>query len=348
MGEVDDGSLTHGNNWLLEEREDQRAIIVLSTGFEVMHDYILLVISVIGCVSSACMLGYSLFIARLRQKQAYAGDPVAAKHIVLPCYKPILQGMITFYALFAAVLLLTFTDPDSEAVHVLQYFGFALMVIFSITPALLIQSSVSIKSFWSIALTIFPWWLVCTILWVVAINVESIYCLFMSLFLLCSCVPTATVSMGILSKHIKSRVQLGSHSNRNAAEFLLVYSLFYAIIIILYMTLDRSGDLSVVFAVITFLFNQLFPWLNHRTLLADTKFWRGLGRHNEGLTVDDKLRESGVDVHRPTMELHFVTSSLQSLLSEIRPISLDFAYLQLVTYLGQGASAKVYEGRYSG
>eukprot|EP01031_Cornospumella_fuschlensis_P035036 gene35036-42432_t len=170
----------------------------------------------------------------------------------------------------------------------------------------------------------------------------------MSLFVICSCVPTAIVSLGILTKRIKSRVQLGSRSNRNAAEFLLVYSVFYAVFVVLYMSSDHSGDISLIFAVIIFLFNQIFPWLNHRTLLADTKFWRGLGRHNEGLTVDEKLRESGVDVHRPTMELNFVTSSLQSLLSEIRPISLDFAYLQLVTYLGQGASAKVYEGKYSG
>jgi len=51
----------------------------------------------------------------------------------------------------------------------------------------------------------------------------------------------------------------------------------------------------------------------NRTLLADTKFWRGLGKHNQGINIDNELRESGVDIHRPTMELGIASSSFQKM-----------------------------------
>lgn len=193
---------------------------------------------------------------------------------------------------------------------------------------------------------LFPWWVVGTILWSVAVIIADGNAVALSIFVIYVCLPPAILSTGILTKQIKSRVQLGSWSNRNAAELLLTYSLVYAI----YMSLHLScpnGTIDFVYVCCTFIVNLFFPWLNHRTLLADTKFWRGLGRCNQGgLEVGDALRSSGVDVHRPTMELNFVTSSFQEAMAGTRGLAVDFAFLQLQRYLGQGAAAKVYQGKY--
>lgn len=307
----------------------------------------LLIVSLVGCVSSAGLLGYSSYVAALRQKQAYAGDQTAAKYIVLPCYKPIIKGMVVFYLLFALALLISVASPGNDADSIVQYLGFCLIVVFSITPVLLVQSSVSIRAFRNLFLLLFPWWAISTVLWIAGTEVERGSAALLGVFTALACIPPMALSIGILTKRVKSRVQLGSRSNRNTPELLLSYSALFAAFMVFRISYGSSGIVALVFGLLTFGFNQLFPWMNHRTLLADTKFWRGLGRHNQGgLDIDDNLRESGVDVHRPTMELNFVTSSLQSAMSEVRGLAVDFAYLQLQQMIGQGATAKVYMGKY--
>eukprot|EP00981_Chlorochromonas_danica_P015148 scaffold10764_cov159-Ochromonas_danica.AAC.2 len=208
--------------------------------------------------------------------------------------------------------------------------------------------------------TLFPWWVISTGIWLAAVLVRdeeeggqegskrhvTSQVLYL-LYLLIATFPPILLSWGILTRRIKSRVQLGSQSNRNGAELLFLYSLIYAIYLLFATVIFSSMAIDLTFVILTFLFNQIFPWMNHRTLLADTKFWRGLGRHNQGgLEVDEVLRKSGADIHRPTMELHFVTSSLQNAMSQVRSLAIDFAFLQLQELIGQGATAKVYRGRY--
>ncbi len=156
--------------------------------------------------------------------------------------------------------------------------------------------------------------------------------------------------MLMLTKSIKSRVQLGSVSNRNSIEFLLLYSLLYGVFYVAAVSTKSSNTRFVLTAVLTavsFVCNQIFPFALYRTLLADTKFWRGLGRHNKmGINVHDDLRESGVAVFRPTMDMSVITSTFQDMMAGIDNISVDFAYLQLERIIGHGATSEVYCGRY--
>jgi serine/threonine protein kinase len=171
------------------------------------------------------------------------------------------------------------------------------------------------------------------------------------LFVLVAVVPPALLSILILTKTIKSRVQLGSVSNRNAIEFLLLYSTVYGV---LYLTADlgfRSDNakfyITAVMVSVSFIVNEIFPFALYRTLLADTKFWRGLGRHNQmGINVNDNLRDSGVAVFRPSMDLSIISSTFQNMMDGIGSISVDFAYLQLDRIIGHGATSEVYSGRY--
>ena len=39
----------------------------------------------------------------------------------------------------------------------------------------------------------------------------------------------------------------------------------------------------------------------------------GLGKHNQGIQIHEELRESGIDIHRPTMELGVAASSFQTM-----------------------------------
>jgi serine/threonine protein kinase len=99
--------------------------------------------------------------------------------------------------------------------------------------------------------------------------------------------------------------------------------------------------------VLSLIFNQIFPFAIYRSLLADTKFWRGLGRHNQrGINVNDDLRDKGVTVSRPAMGLSVINSTLMDMMSNISNITVDFAYLQLERSIGHGATSEVYCGRY--
>ena len=313
----------------------------------------LVLICILNYALTSLSLLYSVRSANQRQALAYNGDAQAAKRIILPCFKPLFQGLIVFYATLSVVLCLTYSDPTIKGkyFHVLQYFNFCSMGTYIITPVLLVQSSVSLPAFWNTAYIVIPWWLLCTALWGFSYVKDRSQFILSVLFVFFGAVPPIILSILILTKLIKSRVQLGSVSNRNSIEFLLSYSLVYGIAYLVAIIGISSDDkkfiLTAVVTAVSFLFNQIFPFALYRTLLADTKFWRGLGRHNKmGINIHDDLRESGVSVFRPTMDLSVISSTFQDMMAGIGDISIDFAYLQLERIIGHGATSEVYCGRY--
>lgn len=308
------------------------------------------------CIINYCLTTGSLLLsiraARIRQELAYGGDAAAAKRIILPCFRPLFRGLIAFYGILALALSLTFVDTDIEGgyFHILQYFNFCSISVFVITPVLLLQSSVSVGAFWKSFYIVFPWWCLCSIFWGLDYINGDYQLIFSLLFVLTASVPPVILSVLMLTKSIKSRVQLGSVSNRNSIEFLLLYALLYGVFYVAALATNSSDTrfkLTAVLTAVSFVCNQIFPFALYRTLLADTKFWRGLGRHNKmGINVHDDLRESGVAVFRPTMDMSVITSTFQDMMAGIGNISVDFAYLQLERIIGHGATSEVYCGRY--
>ncbi len=100
------------------------------------------------------------------------------------------------------------------------------------------------------------------------------------------------------------------------------------------------------------------PSPSHYTLIvSDTKYWRGIGRHNHGITGTPTGSRDGNDpsTRRDTLsrensvsqlDMRVVTHDLQSVLREIGDLTLDFAFLKIKQKLGTGAHAVAYEGSF--
>eukprot|EP00601_Ochromonadales_sp_CCMP2298_P030493 CAMPEP_0173344524 /NCGR_PEP_ID=MMETSP1144-20121109/11436_1 /TAXON_ID=483371 /ORGANISM="non described non described, Strain CCMP2298" /LENGTH=462 /DNA_ID=CAMNT_0014291489 /DNA_START=330 /DNA_END=1714 /DNA_ORIENTATION=+ len=222
-----------------------------------------------------------------------------------------------------------------------------MIVVHAITPVLLVQSSISYHAFWTAFYIITPWWALSTLFWGLSFIGGSTTFPMLVIFLLLSAVPPIVLSVLILGRFIKSRVQLGSLSNRNSIEFMLLYATVYLLTfgVVLFGRYGEQAQyiVSLVITPFSVVLGQLFPFILYRTLLADTKFWRGLGRHNQGgINTDDSCDT----VSRPTMELSIASTTFQDMMSDVGKISIDFAYLQLRKIIGHGASSEVYVGRY--
>jgi hypothetical protein len=218
-----------------------------------------------------------------------SGDEAAAKRIVLPCYKALYKMFVLIFAFLLFILVLVVSpiaDWNSEAYfRAIQYVAFSILSIYLVVPVLLVQSSISITAFRTAILVSFPWWIICTVLWITGtIVVESstswsrityvaVEVFFVFIASLCPCALCA----GILLKIVPSRVQLGSTSNRNAVELLLAYSLSFGIAYLCGIGSRRDSandeseseyvwgrDVAVAMTAISCVSNVVFPWALYR------------------------------------------------------------------------------------
>ena len=312
---------------------------------------VFIIFEAVGALVTSAAFGFLLWLSSRRRNQALKGDEASALKIVLPCWRPLYQFMMGVYFLMALGLGLTFVTPLDVVTQflVLQFTSLVMLVLYSIVPMLLTQKSVSNVAFRRTALVIAPWFCLCTLMWGLS-DMRNATQPMQIVFWVVSCIPALALSLGILCKLISSRIQMGSSSNRASVEYVLVYACFFLGINISCVDDLAAGNthriwvLASLLATFSILWNQLFPLALHRTLLADTKFWRGLGRHNRGgLGHEGK---TGLSVHKPTMDLGLVEDGLQKVMMDIEDLSIDFAYLQLTALIGEGSSAKVYQGQH--
>ncbi len=331
-----------------------------------MDEIDLLVILVVGCMCSAGCFIFWLFVAHHHQIKAYAGDERSAKRIILPFYQPFIRYFAILFLILGCCLCLLFSSDEILFSRLLQYYGFFVLSIYFLIPSFLLQTSASTKALARTFYQLFPWWFGCTMFWSLSFLADSVFPqLFFSCFLITATAVPVCVCIGILTKQLYSRVQVGSKSNRNTTELVLVFSVVFATYLTLTVSLasvegnhsnnddapyhQRQIILDAVFSCFIFVTNQLFPFALFRTLIADTKFWRGLGKHNQGgINQDETLRQSGIDVHRPTMEMNVISSTFQVMMADNNDITVDFAYLQLDQLIGEGATAKVFRGKLKG
>jgi serine/threonine protein kinase len=123
--------------------------------------------------------------------------------------------------------------------------------------------------------------------------------------------------------------------------------LFYATVIAIFQILFLvKGDTRLIdtigLTIVTIVMNFFFPLALHRSLLADTKYWRGLGTHNVGGIKS----ESADTLPKPTMDVQVASTVLQDMMLEVGNIAIDFAYLEARNRIGKGATSEVYEGFY--
>jgi serine/threonine protein kinase len=314
-----------------------------------MRWYILLV-NIIGCTLTS--IYFILWIKRsaYHQEKAYAGDAKSARRIILPFYKPLIKALVIAYVFLAISLILMYSSSTISTHRVVEYYGYISLSLYSLVPFMLLQTSASVKALWKTFFQIFPWFTISSLVWALSFINNDVGFSFSIAFVIISVSVPLILSLGILTKSIYSRVQVGSSSNRNCTELLLAYSIVYGV----YLAISSVAQtyyfaVDVYLTVALFCSNQIFPFAMYRTLIADTKYWRGLGKHNQGgIELDDTLRSSGIDVHRPTMEMNIISSSFQSMMADINEITIDFAFLQLERLIGQGATSKVFCGRLKG
>ena len=89
--------------------------------------------------------------------------------------------------------------------------------------------------------------------------------------------------------------------------------------------------------------NLVFPFALYKSLVADTKFWRGMGKFNKrGFGNADELRGGSIG----PMSVDIASRNVQKMMGKDDEIMLDFCYLKLDSLIGSGATAKVYRGYY--
>lgn len=307
-----------------------------------------ILMSIAGAVICSLLIANSIRTAHIRQELAYKGDAMAALRIILPCYKPLFRGLFFLFLSFSVALIIVsrMNLQRKEEEKVIQFYSFSLLALYCITPVLFLQSSISFNAFWKTFYTLAPWWLFGTVLWAVSLKFD--YLELELLFVYWTALPPMILSIGLLTRLIPSRIQLKSNSNRNTMEVTLMYSVLYCVAYTFFAVDNDSAiryTVSLLVAMVSLVGNILFPFALYRTLLADTKFWRGMGKHNTGIRFREEL-ETGDDLVRPTIDLRVVSSSLQKMMKDIDDLAIDFAFLQLERHIGDGATAKVYCGRY--
>lgn len=320
-----------------------------------------------GNVLTASVFYYFILLAAWKNTLALQGNSDAATRIILPCYRPIFRVMIGVYLFSAVALGLSFfvAQGPADQYYELQFASLMMLMTFSVVPLLLLQRSVTYKAFRTTACVIVPWFLLITGMWVLTtLKVNSP--LIMTLFWILSGFPSLLLSISMRFGLIKSRVHMNSRSARASVDYMLVYSVFYCIMNILGIRPIRKyledktyrvhkefhGDesdlvlIASIAAGLSILWNQLFPWAMYVSLLADTKYWRGMGRHNQqGFVVQDEAELDGERKRAPTMDIRLVTHDLQGVMREIGDVAVDFAFLEIHHKIGEGAHASVYNGK---
>jgi len=328
---------------------------------------VLTIAVIVGNLVTAGVFTYFINLAAWRRTLALQGDDSAATRIILPCYRPIFRVMVGVYMTSALALSLSFFAKQGPAdqYYELQFASLMMLMTFSVVPILLLQRSVSYKAFRVTACYIVPWFLLSTAGWAFTTLFFNSHTV-MTLFWILSGLPSLGVSFALRVGLIKSRVHMTSRSARASVDYMLVYSVFYGVMNILgigpistylqdksYRTFTEfDGDegnlvtVASIAAIFSILWNQFFPWAMYVTLLADTKYWRGLGRHNQqgfGVQAD---KQDGADRKRtPIMDIRLVTHDLQGVMREIGDIAVDFAFLEFNKKIGKGAHALVYTGK---
>ena len=115
------------------------------------------------CVACGFATGFG-FLAlvvflKARQARAYAGDQNAAHRVFLPCYYPLFRFLGVSYLVLSLILCIVFvttingdSDSNVQSRHMLvEAYLFESLVIAMIPPVLMMQSSISPRSFYRTA-----------------------------------------------------------------------------------------------------------------------------------------------------------------------------------------------------
>ena len=362
---------------------------------------------VVLLVLSALLSGSHLagFVYVSRSTRSYAADELygnarAARHTVLPAWRPLLVGCCQCLAVLAGVEVAALAAVAGGGAGLglrTTWGGWAfvdltvlcLLALDCLVPSIVAQPSVTVATFRrgtslcaaSLALNAALW--ACRV-WFANSKDRKIA----SALLICaSGLVPFSLAATLLTGAATTRVRLRSRTHRAAFVLVAAVCCLWTLCLGLRAADDPSSrslrtaasareHSAYAVAVLLLAFQGLLPVATYKTLVADTKFWRGLGRHNAnptigpsstttvGLKLADLCAPSTRQLpglparetpppppERAEMGLAVASASLQRIVEEATRDRrlLEFDHLSILKdVLGRGATAHVYRGVYRG
>ncbi|GMH72651.1 hypothetical protein TL16_g05970 [Triparma laevis f. inornata] len=287
---------------------------------------------------------------KTKRRRAQAGEEGAKAGVILPAYEQLLWMLFGAFSLIAPVhiyFLYSFTmSPNNLRMRnefmYLQISCVAFLCLYSFFPMLLIQKTDEPSS------------------------TPAVQCIEAALekptaievcFSLLGPIPPLVFHLLCVTGRLKSRIELRSNNAKMSTLFAALYSgIFLSINLfaVLYDNLGLGGSSSEMFLFLMqvgsftlLLMNLVFPFALYKSLLADTKFWRGLGRFNKGglMGGSGKDSESGLSANGEIgpVSVSVASTNLQNMMSQ-SDILLDFSHLKVGRKVGKGSTATVYRG----
>ena len=330
------------------------------------------------------------FVAVSRATRSYAseqlsGDSKRARHTILPAWRPLLVGKC--YVLAFAAAAATAAAASLIACHAIGAWGAwawadaaALVGVAdaALVPAVVAQDAVTVRAFrravalplLALVIQLGPW------AGRYFSSTESSRVAASAVLVVAGGLAPLAASLLILTGRVPSRVRLRSRTHRAAFVLHAVLAFGFALSLGLRLVdapreAPACGGAAVAVAVAELLLTALIPVAARKTLVADTKYWRGLGKHNRDselgrATTERRLpakwtlslgtwtsfRRSRDLALRPRaeMNLNVASTKLQSIVEEAsrKKSLINSDRLKVVegAVLGAGASATVFRGSY--
>lgn len=325
-------------------------------------------ITIFGSLIVSIQFHYFVKKQKKLENDAIAGDTDAAMKIILPCYTTLFQFMMYLYIAFAVAVSWTFMHPHATGFArfaTIQYFAYNQLVVYTWVPALFIQKHVSNGAFKRTAKLLFPWWALCTGLWIDScVQDNKVVDIFFTVS--ASVFPTMVV-LAHFFRLIPSRLKF--RELWVSMLYVSVYIFLFSVVNIVYDVWDISdGDTrnsyskrrifaGYTLSAFSFFWNLLFPVFMLPTMRSDTQFWRGMSssrglrgdsfhlRLSELGSISGSGSESSIGERGP-VDMHLAAFQLPHMMKEIGQYTIDFTLLKIGKYLARGASAKVYKGTY--
>ncbi|CAK4076877.1 unnamed protein product [Aphanomyces euteiches] len=303
-----------------------------------MFETILLQSAVAYLIMLMFSLGLILYL-RLTRQGAYEGDTLAARHVILPTFEPLLWTLVVALLIYTTFLwiavALDFTAWLFHSIALLAVYA-GRQFIFLVVLLYFYQNSVSIQALGravtaALALSLFPVALEGFAKWihlseVTTYALQTVYRLALCLLYLW------------MFRWPRSRASVWS------LRAFCVYFLTAQALAIVYYELYRHEALihaATMCVVVSGYYDSALPLFVWWLLRADTSHWRGMGQRVCSLQT---LAASTTSAENA---IHEITSAqgLHLLIEMHRKHVIDFAYLNIISRIGRGASADVYKGK---
>ena len=283
----------------------------------------------------------------------FTGDKDASNHLLLPCFKVVFLALGTLYLVQLSLLIIIYAlalveksfDKDFLFVMICICAAF-LQMPYSVASLMLCVTSLSRSGFKIVGIILTPGLIIIIVvlLCLAMLKNTTMTSVLLGCLFCFTSVPSAALALGILTGKISTRLEVRSRSSRSSTEFLLLYSTLVACFGFFYAA-DMSSPVGPVGIGFAIFLSSLFPLAKYRTFNADTKYWRGLGRHNRGGIGSTN---NAVDVQNgQSMTFRIASTHLQTMVSDLSDLMIDFSSIDIGTMIGKGATSSVYKAEYN-